>query len=168
MAEQKRINWIPALVLNCVLLPFSMAASVAAVASPEASLVASLISIPILVPTVVFTCILHYRCWAAVPKEVARTTPGKAVGFLFIPFFNFYWAFVSYQGLAEDLHKAKGGANYSGLGVALAILFICACTLGWIPIVGIPVEIAGFILWVVYTRGVVKQAAQENAGVQPA
>lgn len=52
---------------------------------------------------VVFACILLYRYWAVIAQHGARTTPGKAVGFLFIPLFNLYWMFVAYHGLAKDI-----------------------------------------------------------------
>lgn len=43
-----------------------------------------------------------HRAWSILQPVGARTTPGAAVGFLFIPFFNLYWLFVAYKGLAED------------------------------------------------------------------
>lgn len=49
--------------------------------------------------------ILMYRFWQIIQDGFARTTPGKAVGFLFIPVFNFYWYFVAYLGLAKDQNK---------------------------------------------------------------
>ena len=39
----------------------------------------------------VLFCISYYRYWELVPVNEAVTTPGKAVGFLFIPFFQLYW-----------------------------------------------------------------------------
>ncbi len=163
MDQTKKINWIPALIFNALLIPVIIAIDIAdAAKSPEAVIVIFLITLPITVVAIVLSCIVHYKCWKAVPKEIARTTPGKAVGFLFIPFFNFYWAFVSYMGLAEDLNKAKGGKNYRGLGIALAILYICSWTLTWIPLVSTLIEIPSFILWVIYTKDVVRQAMQEN------
>jgi len=164
MDQQKKINWIPALIFNALLIPVIIAMDIAGAAqSPEAVIVIFLITVlPITVPAVVLSCIVHYKCWKAVPKEIARTTPGKAIGFLFIPFFNFYWAFVSYMGLAEDLNCAKGGKNYRSLGITIAILFICSWTLTWMPFVSTLIEIPSFILWVIYTKGVVHQALQEN------
>jgi len=50
----------------------------------------SLVTLPLAVVTLVFSAMLHYQMWQAVPERFRRTTPGKAVGFLFIPFFNFY------------------------------------------------------------------------------
>jgi hypothetical protein len=46
--------------------------------------------------------ILVYKFWQVIQDGFARTTPGKAVGFLFIPFFNFYWWFVAFFGLSKD------------------------------------------------------------------
>ena len=163
MDQQKPINWIPALVFNSLLIPVIIAMDIAgATIRPATVIVIFLITLPITVVAIVLSCIVHYKCWKAVPKEIARTTPGKAVGFLFIPFFNFYWAFVSYQGLAEDLNSAKGGKNYRNLGIAIAILMILGWTITWIPLVSTLIEIPSFILWVIYTKGIVHQAQQES------
>jgi hypothetical protein len=49
--------------------------------------------------------ILLYKFWQVVQDGFARTSPAKAVGFLFIPFFNLYWNFPAYFGLAKDLNR---------------------------------------------------------------
>jgi len=41
------------------------------------------------IASTVFMYILLYQCWKLIPPDIARTTPGKAIGFCFIPFFNF-------------------------------------------------------------------------------
>ncbi len=46
--------------------------------------------------------IFIYKMWKAIPPELARTKPGKAVGFLFIPIFNIYWWFVAVWGWSRD------------------------------------------------------------------
>ena len=47
-----------------------------------------------------------YRAWVCLqPGGLARTTPGKAIGFLFIPFFNIYWIFQAINGLAGDWNR---------------------------------------------------------------
>ena len=57
--------------------------------------------------------VLLYRFWTLIQDGKARTTPVKAVWFFFIPFFNFYWWYVAYVGLAEDIrasaHSGKDG-----------------------------------------------------------
>ncbi|MDR0522601.1 MAG: hypothetical protein LBH00_12230 [Planctomycetaceae bacterium] len=49
-------------------------------------------------------CLLLYSLWKQVPPDIARTTPGKAVGFAFIPVFNLYWVFVVVYGLTQDMN----------------------------------------------------------------
>ena len=51
----------------------------------------------------IFQLVLLYRCWNSIQELPARSTPGKAVGFLFIPLFNLYWMFVAFYGLAQDM-----------------------------------------------------------------
>lgn len=46
--------------------------------------------------------VLLYNFWKILQDGYAEVTPGKAVGFLFIPFFNFYWAFKAFWGLAKE------------------------------------------------------------------
>ena len=43
------------------------------------------------IASVVFMCFLLHSCWRIIQDGEARTTPDKSVGFIFIPFFNFYW-----------------------------------------------------------------------------
>jgi hypothetical protein len=49
--------------------------------------------------------ILLYRFWKNIQDDFASTTPGKAIGFLFIPFFNYYWYFRAFWGLAKDSNR---------------------------------------------------------------
>ncbi len=51
----------------------------------------------------VFSMMRLYRYWRVMQPYTTRTTPGKAVGFLFIPFYNIYWMFVAYHGLAKAI-----------------------------------------------------------------
>lgn len=46
-----------------------------------------------------------FRAWKALQLESVRTTPAKAIGFLFIPIFNLYWALVAYVDLAKDWNR---------------------------------------------------------------
>jgi len=47
---------------------------------------------------------LLYKAWAALPEGCARTSPGKAVGYLFIPFYSFYWCWNVVPGFARDFN----------------------------------------------------------------
>ena len=51
--------------------------------------------------------ILIYKMWAAIEGFEPRTTPAKALGFMFIPLFNIYWHFVVYLGWTQDYNKIK-------------------------------------------------------------
>jgi serine/threonine protein kinase len=59
----------------------------------------------VLIPMLLAVCVLEYRWWASLPRGWRRTTPAKAVGFGFIPFFNVYWMFVALYGLAVDVKR---------------------------------------------------------------
>lgn len=52
----------------------------------------------------VFYFLIIYNLWALIPKDAARTTPGKAVGFSLIPFFNLYWNFIAFYELSKALN----------------------------------------------------------------
>ena len=76
---------------------------------------------------------LCYLAWEQIPKDIARTTPGKAAWLLFIPIFHLFWIFVAVWGLARDMNKTlamhPGTQNrvseFLGLTVcALPILFL--------------------------------------------
>lgn len=46
-----------------------------------------------------------YRAWFCLQPGGAQTTPGKAVGFMFIPVFVLYWVFVAINGLPKDWNR---------------------------------------------------------------
>lgn len=103
------------------------------------------LGIPWIATIVIYFVILH-KCWEVVQDGYARTTPGKAVGFMFIPLFNFYWQFVALHGLAKDMNafKARRGiiADNAPEGLALA-----TCITACIPYVDFIVSpILGLIL----------------------
>jgi GYF domain 2 len=63
-------------------------------------------SMPIfLVISVILFYIYLYRGWYCLQAGTPRTTPGKAIGFLFIPFFNLYWIFQAFNGFAQDWNR---------------------------------------------------------------
>ena len=46
-----------------------------------------------------------YKVWVEVQDGHARTSAGKAVGFLLIPFFNIYWLFRAIWGFAKEFNR---------------------------------------------------------------
>lgn len=54
----------------------------------------------------VFIWMFLFSFWKSIPDNIARVSPGYAVGFLFIPFFQLYWIFIAFIGGANDMNKA--------------------------------------------------------------
>jgi hypothetical protein len=92
----------------------------------------------------VYLMMLLYRIWKLVIRESRLSglqpsidSPGKAIGFLFIPLFNFYWVFVAVGKLPRDLNALAGARDVRGtvpvgLGYAVAVLSVVSV----IPFVG--------------------------------
>lgn len=56
------------------------------------------------IAAIVFWHMFLYRAWDQAQAFTTRTTPARAVGFLFIPFFNYYWLYVAYVHLARAMN----------------------------------------------------------------
>lgn len=108
-----------------------------------------LLGMALTIVAAIFGYVLLYKAWQAIQDGQPRTTPGKAVGFLFIPFFNFYWMFVAYWGWAKDYNAyiSTKGFNLTkmpeGLFLAFPIIVLCSC----IPYLG---SVAGIAIIVIF------------------
>ena len=163
--HRQRITWIPALVfyvLQAVLLvPAELAMFDGSLDRSFQWIGLSLLS---LIPAYIAWGILHYACWKALPERFRATTPARAVGFMFIPFVNFYWAFVSFKKLADGFNAwhrdvpALPVRDGSGWAVAKAILFVAFWTLAWIPGLASIVSLADLIAFVFYYQAIVWNA----------
>ena len=91
---------------------------------------------------VVFGLRILHKLWSLIPNHKARTTPGKAVGFLFIPFFNLYWTFVAIYGLAKALNTETGRRSVSEVAS-----FIYCCSF-WVYLMDLWVYLMD-LLWAV-------------------
>jgi len=49
--------------------------------------------------------VLIFRMWQSLDRRFARTTPGRAVGFLFLPVFSIYWLFQVIWGWGRDWNR---------------------------------------------------------------
>lgn len=104
---------------------------------------------------IIFGARLLYFAWASIQDGHARTTPGKAVGFSFIPVFNLYWAFYMMVGYTTDYnnyiarYKFKATPLNFGLFLTLVILGIVSIVLVRIPVIGflliMPQQVVGLI-----------------------
>lgn len=82
-----------------------------------------------------------YSAWSAIPADYRitstgkRVSPGEAVGFLFIPFFNLYWMFVASGGLCDALDyllRSAGSTRTAPKGLSLG-----ACICQFVPYVNL-------------------------------
>ena len=93
----------------------------------------SLLYLCVAIAAVITWAIFHFHLWGLLPSQYADTTPGKAVGFLFIPFFNCYWVFRSLVGVNNglnriaDTHQLSGTRANLGLAIANGVFFV----VGW-------------------------------------
>jgi hypothetical protein len=151
-AESVRTQFVIMAVTWWIGMPLS---AVGELLPPPGNLVVGILCLPLLILAIVFWCILLYRHWSLLQGHGARTTPGKAVGFGFIPLYCFYWWFVAYAGLATDNNRYLDQVGITtarmsrGLAIASSVLGILGCTVGLIPVVGaavmLPYMIVGFI-----------------------
>jgi hypothetical protein len=90
-----------------------------------------LLGVIILIVSVVIYLRIIYRMWTAVQDGHASTTPGKAVGLLFVPFFNLYWIFKVNLGFAQDYNALvdRHGLTIPKLPVGLFLTLCIAAVL---------------------------------------
>lgn len=107
------------------------------------------------IAAIVFAFLILYKSWKIIQDGRARTTPEKAVGFLFIPFFNFYWQFVAYWGLAQDqeTYIRQRGIQVNPLNPQLVLINCILNCCAIIPYLGILALIASFVLWIIIIKG---------------
>ncbi len=165
LARREKINWVPALIfytLQAVLvvpLEWSYLHS-----NWEAFWRWVAADFLVLIPAYITWGRLHYLCWQALPERFRATSPAQAVGFMFIPFFNFYWGFISFTKLARgfnDLraeHPELAMRNLEGLGIAKAILFVCVWTVAFIPGLNSVFGLSDLIIFILFYRGIVANA----------
>ena len=97
------------------------------------------------VVSLICVCLMLYKMWDSINDGHARTTPGKAIGFLFIPFFNIYWIFQAWGGFPVDYnayidrHQLPAPHLSAGLYTVYPILIL----LGALPFIGIIIAIIG-------------------------
>ncbi len=100
--------------------------------------------------------ILHfiyvYRMWQVVEGKTGRTTPGKAVGFLFIPLFNFYWLFQAFYGWSRDYNRlieTEGPADAPRVPTGVFLPWCILAVVGAIPILNWIVTLPAWVLFAI-------------------
>lgn len=145
------------IILMCtVVATVAFAAIIAETSDEEAAIMVAVVGIAAILALMIFTivhfCKLHWRCWHVAIRLTGFRDhdEGRAVGFLFIPFFNLYWVFPSYQTLSQLLNRlmaqpryAMGRPTNTGLATAYCILNICSI----IPYLGSCIGLVNIFFW---------------------
>ena len=120
----------------------------------------SMLAMIFVVLTSIIALVLLFKLWSAIQGPTARTSPGKAIGFLFIPFFNYYWIFQAYRGWAVDHQELIGRHNIDSptVSVGLATTFCIFVLLAAIPYVGVLFSIFPLILHLVVVSKMIDAA----------
>lgn len=101
--------------------------------------------IPAIIYAQIYFLISLYRCWSILQGSTARTTPGKAIGFLFIPLFSLYWIFVAIRGLAKDVNAYLESKNVNENKISIG-LSTATCIVSIFPFVSLITPILQNIL----------------------
>ena len=121
------------------------------------------ISLFVLVPSIyliVVNCVFWFKAWASIQDGHARTKPCPAVGFLFIPFFNFYWIFQAIWGFAKDYnsyiarHAVSAPTRNESVFLALCVMAIVSAVLGWVPVLGFILGVVTIVLMIMVINAV--------------
>lgn len=102
--------------------------------------------------------ILLYRYWQVIQDGNVRTTPGKAVGYSFIPFFNFYWMFTAFQGLAQDMNRycRERGIQAPVVNEQLALWYCILSLCNIIPYLNFVTSVASLVILIILFNNLTK------------
>ncbi len=106
--------------------------------------------IPMLYGAIVMM-VLYYKMWASIQDGHARTTAGKAIGMMFVPFYNIYWAFQVIWGFSKDYNAyvERHGTKAARLPEGLFLANVIMCFLTWIPVIGQIILVVNYIISIV-------------------
>ncbi|MHC4396636.1 MAG: zinc-ribbon domain-containing protein [Planctomycetota bacterium] len=95
----------------------------------------------LLIGSVLIELAMIYKMWTAIQDGRASVSAAKAVGFLFVPVFNIYWALYMFVGFAEDYnsfvdrHKVKTKDLPLVLFLIYAFMFLLSSIAVTIPMI---------------------------------
>jgi len=99
-----------------------------------------------------------YKLWSAIQSGSPRTSPGTAIGLLFVPLFNLYWVFEAYWGLAKDYNRFIREKNLLApvLSEQLAVSVCILILLSLIPVVGFLFFLINIVLQLVFVASLIR------------
>ena len=108
-------------------------------------------SLPATLYLMVVNCVFLYKLWASIQDGRARTSPGAAVGFLFIPVYSVYWVFQALWGFARDYNAfiARHSVEAPRLPEGVFLAYVILSLVSGVPFLGFLASAAAFVLWLV-------------------
>jgi len=93
-------------------------------------------------------CLLLHKMWGAIEDDQTTVTPGKAVGFLFIPLFNIYWGFQAIARFPDEfnMYAKRHSINVPSLRSGLFLAYVILALMVWIPVLNIVTAPAMYIV----------------------
>ncbi|MBN2029914.1 hypothetical protein JW824_06670 [bacterium] len=160
MAEKqiKRIHWIPAFALQTLIIPLEITRNIRWYENILNT------TSPFYIIALLFALYLHFQCWKAVYSVHARTTPFKAVVFLFIPFLDIYWGFISFSCLAKGLYQTSRDAEIAGVkdlsiwGIFYWISILVTVVMGSIRWINLIPLFASYTIWILFYKRMTQYA----------
>jgi hypothetical protein len=120
-----------------------------------------LLSVIVTIYLIVIILILWWKAWKSMQPYGCRTTPGQAVGFLFIPVVNFYWIFQAFWGYAKDFNANIDEYNLDiprlpeGLFLAHTLVILLTGLTFWIPLLNTLLGLANIVVTILVVNKVV-------------
>lgn len=103
-------------------------------------------------------CHLIYKMWQTIQDGYVRTSPAFAVGGLFIPFYNLYWAFKALPGFVPEYYAFawRHGLYIPRLSQDVFTAYVIICIIGLIPFLNLLLLPAGYVLLLVMASEICK------------
>jgi hypothetical protein len=120
------------------------------------------VSFGLFIYAVIVLMMLYYKMWDAIQDGYARTTPGVAIGFMFIPLFNFYWLFQAIWGYSKDYNAYLQRHQIAAMPLP-ENLFLIYCILAIVSVIPYLGALTGLAALVIFIILLVKICAAVNA-----
>jgi hypothetical protein len=120
-----------------------------------------LLGIVALIYLMVINLLLWWTAWKSIQDFGARTSPGQAVGFLFIPAVNIYWIFQAFWGFSKDYNSNIDGYDLQisrlseGLFLAYTLAVLGNAVLFWVPLLSVLLNLAALVLTILVANKLV-------------
>jgi hypothetical protein len=103
-----------------------------------------------LIVQMIYTCVILWKMWRSIQDGHARTTPAKAIGFLFIPLFNIYWIFQAWGAFPNEYNNyvSRYKLPVPNLSARLFTAYPVLILLTLIPFLGILASLVNMFVFV--------------------